>query len=141
MRLTPRKEEVKAVVELLESDGYDSADALAKDVIKRVAELFAEREWYAYAFRFGPGSQVISWGPLPSETEVKRFADRLGVEGEHLSVHLFSTAAALTRLEATSADVVGKDAILCPKCGHPNGTHRHEKKLGICQIPACGCKS
>jgi hypothetical protein len=141
VRITPRKDEVKAVVELLESDGYDSADALAKDLIKRVADLFSEREWWAYAFRFGPGSQVLSWGPLSSETEVKRFAERLSVEGEHLSVKLYSTAAALTRLEESAGAVLGKDATLCLNCGHPNGTHMHEKKIGICQLKGCGCRS
>jgi hypothetical protein len=140
VRLTPRREEVKAVVELLESDGYDSADALAKDVIKRVADLFAERDMYAYAFRFAPGSQVLAWGPLTSETEVKRFATRIGLEGEHLAVRLFSTSAALTRVEENK-HTAGKDAVICPKCGHPAGTHRHEKRLGQCQVARCGCKS
>jgi hypothetical protein len=140
VRLTPRRDEVKAVVELLESDGYDSADALAKDVIKRVADLFAEREWWAYAFRFGPGSQVLSWGPLSSETEVKRFAEKMGVGGEHLAVRLFSTTAALTRAEENQTSV-GKDAALCPNCGHPNGTHMHERRVGICQLNGCKCQS
>lgn len=135
MRVTPRKDEVAAIAQLLESPDYDSADALARDVIKRVAELFAEREWYALAWRLGPGSPVLSWGPLSSDSEAEKFGSKLSVGGEGISVKLHSTAAMLQRFE--DSDIA--PSTLCGNCKHPHGTHRHEKRLGKCQVRGCKC--
>lgn len=135
MRITPRKAEVQEIVKLLESDDYDSADGLAKDVIKRVGELFAEREFYAYAWRAGVGSPVLAWGPLPSEAEVKKFATRANLGGQHLAVRLFSTEAMLGRVEEASK---GKSSH-CPSCGHPLGAHEHPRMSNKCAVGGCRC--
>lgn len=135
MKVSPRKAEVTEIVKLLESDGYDSADALAKDVIKRCAELFAEREWYAYAWR-GMGLS-LAWGPLSSETEAKKFAQKTELEGQHAVVKLFSTGSLLSRLaEAESAEERGA---FCVTCEHPLGAHEHPKMSGKCAVGGCSC--
>lgn len=136
MKLTPRAPEVKAIVDLLESDGYDSAEVLAKDIIKRVGELFAEREWFALAHRDKPGGLVLAWGPLSSDTEVQRFGKKLALGGEAISVKLYSTAAILDRVESSSA---GR-AALCTGCHHPIFVHQHEKYGGKCALRDCDCK-
>jgi hypothetical protein len=141
VRVTPRAAEVKAVVQVMEDTGYDTAEAMAKDIIKRVAELFAERDWHAYACRLaGTSGLVLMWGPLSSPTEVQRFASKVGIEGEHREVKLYSTAAMLGRIE-DELTVEAKDAGTCQSCGHPRGLHLHEKKVGQCQLDGCNCKA
>ncbi|ONI83467.1 hypothetical protein ALI22I_33740 [Saccharothrix sp. ALI-22-I] len=136
MKITPRKNEVAAVVQLLESDGYDSAEALAKDVIKRVAELFADREFYAFVHRFGPGQLQIAWGPFTSDAEVVKFANKAKLGGEAMSLKLCSTGAFLARL--------GKNQIApserCATCNHPHGAHEHPTFGGRCAVRGCACK-
>ena len=136
MKITPRKNEVAAVVELLEKEGYESADALAKDVIKKVAELFSEREFYALAWRENAAGLSLCWGPLTSDTEVTRFGEKLALGGQAVSVKLGSVASMLER-HASAEEGLSK---LCTSCRHPHGTHRHEGKLGQCMVRGCKCK-
>ncbi|WNV90279.1 hypothetical protein [Umezawaea sp. Da 62-37] len=138
MKITPRKDEVAAVAQLLESDGYDSAEALAKDVIKRVAEVLADREFYAWVHRFGPGQLQIAWGPFTSDAEVVKFAKKAALGGESMSLKLCSTGAFLTRLDKNRA--VPSTKCADPACGHPHGAHEHPKFGGRCAIRGCGCK-
>lgn len=134
MRVTPRREEVKRVVALLESDDFDSADALAKEIIKEVAACFAEREWYAFAWR--DRGLSLAWGPLSSDSEVQRFAKKAALGGEGRSVKLFSTASMLDRLEAAGK----KDRVThCVTCEHPLGAHEHPTMRGCCAVRGCGC--
>lgn len=130
------------MVELLESDGYASAEALAKDVIKRVGELFAERDWYAYAYRLGGTDGItVLWGPLSSHNEVKKFADRLALQGEDGIFQLSSTAEQLRLVEEGEAGIQNPAAATCLACGHPGGPHLHEKRVGRCQMNGCRCTS
>lgn len=142
MRLTPRAAEVKAIVELLESEGYDSAEALAKDVIKRVGEIFAERDWYAYAYRLGGADGItVLWGPLSSHNEMKKFADRLALQGEDGIFKLASTAEMLRHVAESEGGVPNPAAQTCLDCGHPGGAHLHERRVGKCQMDRCRCTS
>ncbi|XVV02792.1 hypothetical protein ACQPW3_36420 [Actinosynnema sp. CA-248983] len=138
MRITPRKDEVAAVVELLESDGYNSADALAKDVIKKVAELFADREFYAWVHRFGPGQLQLAWGPFTSDAEVVKFAKKAALGGESMSLKLCSTGAFLERLGKNKT--APSERCANPACGHIHGAHEHPKFGGRCAIRGCTCK-
>ncbi|WP_367135853.1 hypothetical protein [Saccharothrix sp. HUAS TT1] len=136
MKITPRKDEVAAVVQLLESDGYDSAEALAKDVIKRVAELFGDREFYAWVHRFGPGQLQLAWGPLTSDSEVLKLAKKASLGGESMSLKLYSTNGLLARI--AEGNIAPTEH--CTDCGHPHGAHEHPKFGGRCAIRRCTCK-
>jgi hypothetical protein len=129
---------VKAVVALLESDAYDSPEALAKDIIKTVADELDQREWYALAWRDKLGADALSlaWGVFPSESEAGTFAKSLTFGGVARPVKLYSAVEMQARIDAPE-DPVGRS--LCTTCGHPHGTHRHEKRLGKCQVDRCGC--
>lgn len=128
------------MVELLESDGYDTAEALAKDVIKKVAELFAERDWYAYAYRLGGTNGItVLWGPFSSHNECKKFADRLELRGEDGIFQLGSTAEQLRLVAEGEAGVQNPATAICLNCGHPGGPHLHEKRIGKCQLNGCRC--
>lgn len=135
MKVTPRRDEVKAVVEVLESPDYDSAEAMAKDVIKLVATLFAERDWYAFAHRDKPGSLVLAWGPLSSDAEVKRFGKKMALGGEALSVKLYSTARSLRYADEMDTPPNTE----CGGCRHPIGLHEHPKTGGACVARGCTC--
>jgi hypothetical protein len=139
VRLTPRKNEYAQVVKLLESDAYDSAEALAKDIIKTVADFLDDREWYALAWRdkLGPDALSLAWGVFPSEVEARRFGEALAVGGHAQAVKLYSASEMVARSKEAD-DLVGRS--LCKNCGHPHGAHQHERRMGQCQVDRCGCK-
>lgn len=137
MKLTPRKDEIKAVVDVLESDGYDNADQMARAVIKVVAEALGQREWYAYAHRFKVGQTPMLWGPLSSDKEVEKLARTIGLDGDHRSMKMYSPAAIVERM---SKDSEGASQF-CASCGHPKGAHQHPKQSGMCAVRSCSCNT
>lgn len=136
MKVTPRKAEVAAVVAVLEDTSFESGADMAKEIIKTVGLLFAERDWYAFAWRDKPvGGLSLAWGPLSSPTEVTRMAAKLAIGGEAQGVKLYSTAAMLATIEEQ-----GKGSSkTCTTCGHPHGTHQHERQVGKCKVRGCRC--
>lgn len=73
MAVTPRKEEVARVVELLE-DEHESAEALAKVLIKEIMGPMAQaREWYVAVHKPYPDTDRAHWtwlfGPVSQERE------------------------------------------------------------------------
>lgn len=137
MRITPRGNEVKAVVSLMESDEYDTADAMAKAIIKRVAELFAEREWHAWVYRESPDAFYIPFGPFTSDTEAKRFAGRWvdALKGQHMILPLHSTAALTAQMAAYKSP-----SHYCAECNHSLVSHQHPKIQPKCAVKGCKCK-
>lgn len=136
MRITPRGNEIKAVVDLLEDDSYDSAQSLAKAIIKRVAEVFAERDWHAWVWRESPDAFQLAWGPYSSENEAKRASARVGLAGQFMVLPLYSTAALVDRL---SADVI--PSYFCEACNHQVLSHQHPKIQPKCAVRGCECKA
>lgn len=138
MRVTPRAAEVKAVVGLLESDQFDSADALAKAVIKQVGELFAERDWYAWVYRESPDAYYLPWGPFSSDSEAKKFAGKYVdmLAGEHMILKLYSTAA----LADGVTNGRKQPSMFCAGCNHSLISHQHPKIQPRCAVRSCKCK-
>ena len=137
--LTPRKEEVARIVAMLESTEFEDGPAMARAIIREVHSIFEERDWSALAWRDNPDGTGLSlaWGPFTSDTEAMRFAKRLDVGGVARTVTLYSVHAMMETIEAATA---GKEKF-CPNCGHPVGTHQHERQIGNCQVRGCKCKS
>lgn len=133
MRLSPRKDEIKAVIDILEDDSFENADKMARALIKQVAEQLAEREWYALAHREGPGGMVLFWGPLSSEGEVAKFGEKAALGGQNFSVKLNSTGSMLARMDK-------KTSPYCSTCHHPHGAHQHPSMSGRCALRSCPCK-
>lgn len=138
--LTPRKDEVRRVMEVLESTEFDSGEAMAKAVIKEVHSIFEEREWTALLWK-APGvsenTLSLAWGPFTSETEAVRFAKRLDAGGLARALPLSSVG----MMEAHIATTATGKAKNCPNCDHPVGTHMHERAIGRCMVVRCKCKS
>lgn len=136
MRVTPRAAEVKAIVELLESSDFDSADDLAKAILKRTADLFAERDWYAWVWRENPGSFLqLAWGPYSSENEAKKASARVGLRGQFMTLPLYSTAALTNRLASDHPP-----SQLCKGCNHQHVSHQHPKIQPKCAVRGCKCR-
>ena len=95
MNLRPRKNEWQAVLAILESDNeFETLEDMAKEIVQVLADEFAKRDWYAFGIHVG--DIPVGYGPLTSETEVRKFAEKIGWSGR--GVKLYSTANALERL-------------------------------------------
>lgn len=138
MRVTPRGPEVKAIVALLESDDWDSDEALAKAVIKRTCELLSDRDMYAWVYGMGDGFN-LAWGPFASESEAKKFAGKYleMLKGMHMILPLGSPSALEER--ATS-NTVQSQFCQNEQCTHSIVSHEHPKKNGKCAARGCKCK-
>lgn len=69
MRFTVRKEETQAIVDILESDDYASADDMAAALIHAVVDVLWFRDWYILAASVD--GQTIAYGPFASEAEAR----------------------------------------------------------------------
>jgi hypothetical protein len=137
VRLTPRGTEVKAVVALLESDQFDSADALAKAIIKEVADHFSHRDWYAWVYRENPEAFYLPFGIFSSDIEAKKFAGRYVsmLKGEHMILHLHSSADLDARM--ATHKIPSK---FCQNCNHSLVVHEHPKIQPKCAVRGCNCR-
>lgn len=135
MKVTPRGHEVKAVIDIMERDL--TADAMAKALIKEVAEMLAMRDWYALTHRFkldkGNG---VNYGPFASVIEAQKAAEKWIGAGEGGWVKLYSPG----QLEARA---VGKKWIgYCQTCTHAKNLHLMDgSRRGKCGLSNCRCSS
>ena len=121
MSLTPRKDEVAALVELLDLD-WDSPEALAKAFLKRSFELIQQRTTYLVAVPNGQMSSV--YGVFATAADAKRAGDA-SMFGRAFYVRpLWGTPELQENQEA--------GARLCKTCNHPKGLHDHPKTAGRC---------
>lgn len=138
--LTPRKDEVRRVVEILESSDFETGEAMAKAIIKETYQILLERSWFALLWRTNTATGrdlSLSWGPFTSATEAERFAKKLEIGGTARALPLSSVA----MMEAHVARTARGKAKNCPNCDHPIGTHLHERRMGHCMVRGCKCKS
>lgn len=136
MKLTPRKHEIDAVIALLESDSYASADALAKDIIKTVADELDMRDWYALTHRWRDGQRGINWGPFASPIEALRVAEYIG-EGQFGTVKLYSPGVLLANAKGRK-----NTAGYCrhKQCGHAPFLHLTVGTgRSACGLSTCEC--
>ena len=137
MKLTPRGVEVKAVAELLESGDYDSPEALAKAVIKKVAELLGDREMYAWFYRQSPEGFALGWGPFTSENNAKGFAAKYVdmLDGTHAVFPLNSPNELTRGVEGQTIP-----SFFCTTCNHQLISHEHPKIQPKCAVRGCKCR-
>jgi hypothetical protein len=137
MRITPRADEVKAVVAIMESDEYESADLMAKAIIKQVAESFAERTFYAWVYRESPDAFYLPFGPFTSDNEAKKFAGKYVdmLAGQHMILSLHSTKELTDRM---ATHVIPTHH--CQSCNHQLISHEHPKIQPKCAVRGCKCR-
>lgn len=74
MSFTIKKSEIEAIKAVLEQDDLESADDMAKALIKTMIEELAKRETVAYVHRY-PGGTTISW-PFWYEKDARKFHEQ-----------------------------------------------------------------
>jgi len=131
MRITPRRDEIKRIAEILESDSYESADKMAAAVLKEAAKILSMRDTYAVVL-----SKHASFGPFGSKKEAEKAGKvLLGASGEH-GVGL-ARLASPGRLEA---QLEGSDWPGYCRCRHSKELHlMNGSARGRCGM-YCGCE-
>lgn len=119
-RITPRKAEVEAIAAVLEDETHDSADAMARAVLKTAAELIFDRDLFVV---YAAAMPAVAWGPYFTETQARAaWLSEVGPTvangqgGGIIPVHPFPDAY-VTGLE---------DPRDTCACGHPRWRHTTE---------------
>ncbi|MEU5433857.1 hypothetical protein AB0G73_10835 [Streptomyces sp. NPDC020719] len=122
---------------LLEDSSFESADQMAKALIKEVAEILQMRDWFALVHTWKDGHRGLNWAPFGNEAEAKSFADKMAIGGTGRLVKLYSPGVML----ANAAGKKGwKGYCQHDECGHAPFTHSAATSArGACQVPTCPC--
>ena len=128
MSVVPRKEEIAAVIALLESDSFDSSRDMAAQVIKTVADVLAVRTTRGVAVGMPGKPPALAIGPFYTLADAKRTvrdAQEAGLE------------ARMARLGGTgsieAAQVLRR---ACVQCSHPIEMHI----FVTCAVAKCDCQ-
>ncbi|WP_326554697.1 hypothetical protein [Micromonospora sp. NBC_01813] len=138
MRFTPRKEEIQPVIDLLESEGFDSAEDMAKALIKAVVELLWFRDWYVLGVK-GGGGQPVAFGPFASEAEARSLGTKL--QGVLVPLDPSEWGVVQVRgLGGTAEERQGGGFGFCctEGCGHPAYAHSMSDGPGRGHCILCG---
>ncbi|MFF4528149.1 hypothetical protein ACFY1P_02650 [Streptomyces sp. NPDC001407] len=137
MRITPRKEEIAAIVALLEDPTFESATHLAKAVYKEAAELIQMRDTFVLVHTWKDGSRGLNFGPFASEAEAKSFGTKMAFGGSGRLVKLYSPGVMLANHDGKKG---WKGYCFDRECGHAPFTHSIASAArGGCHIPTCPC--
>ena len=128
MSLTPRKEEVAAVVALLESDQYDTSEGMARDIIKLVADILSLRTTRGVALGMpGQTPPALALGPYYTLRDAKKAVSDAQEAG---------LQARMARLDGTgsikAAQVIKRVCV----CGHRTEMHVFVN----CAVTGCACQ-
>ena len=129
MPLTPRKDELAAVAALLESSDYATVEAMARDLIKTVSVLLAQRSSFGvYTELEGPVRAGFSMGPYWTKGDAEKALERAATAG------MRGFVAALHSVD-TVRPAMDHTAKVCA-CGHR--PEMHVGKYG-CAVYRCPC--
>jgi hypothetical protein len=131
MALTPRKEEISAVVEVLESDEHEDSTSMAKALIRVIAEQLQQRDAYGVAIGLRTDSMRIAHGPMWTILEAKRVVKEAEARGlvAFVAPLLGASNALRDEEEATFKRCV---------CGHPAALHGSAIKPKAYTTLGCG---
>lgn len=121
--VTPRKNELDAVIAVMESDEYEDAKATARAIVKALYNEWRRREWWVVAHKVGPTAGFTTLHGLePSEKAAERFAQGMGT-GIATPLMVFPVGAFEDRLEDMKRDEWTRRRHPCADCGHPKELH------------------
>ncbi|MGW1040005.1 hypothetical protein [Streptomyces sp. NPDC002547] len=138
MRITPRSHEIQKIIELLEDPTFDSAEAMAKAVIKEVGDMLQMRDLFVLVHTWHNGGKGLNYGPFGSVAEGEAWAKKVAIGGHGRIVPLTASGITLANVEGRPDGWPG----YCydPQCGHPPYTHSSSGTArGKCQLTTCKC--
>ena len=149
MPLVPRKAEIKQVVEVLEDPGYESADAMARALLKLTYRLLQERDWWVAGWQeSNPRENGVRWnhlyGPFASHTDAYKallIGVAVGPDGVQRGIFKVNgIAAAEDLLAALDSDESALDPTCT--CGHRKSNHNVPGAGPGCYAPrhVCQCR-
>jgi hypothetical protein len=132
MRLNPRKNEYEAVIALMESEDYETADLLAKAIVIAVAEELSHRDTTGIAVRFpGEKGPYLAVGPFYHKADVENWRQEAQEAGLETRTARLSSPDCLRPPEAVRSG-------FC-ECGHQREQHVVYGKKGKETAPRdCG---
>ena len=139
MSITPRQDEIRTVVALMEGVSEDEVDmkgapaeavALARDIIKTLGDRFLERSWYVNAVRVDGLTLLYGLGAT------EKAAETAGPTDWPRQVMQVYSAATWTARQVPDSD--GKD-VACSNCRHPKHLHDWPSKGVAKNRPGKGC--
>ena len=131
MALSTRKDEIQAIVDLLESGEHETAEELAKAVFRKAADLLAQRDGFGVGIGLPGDDMVLPHGPYFSILDAKRTVREAEARG----------------LRAFIAPLLGAGNALPPEaeathrrctCGHPQALHGAAMKPKAMTSLGCG---
>lgn len=132
---TPRTNEVKTVLDLLESDQYETPEAMARAIVKAVAlELSSKRDALGVALKLTKEtSTILAVGPFYDKRDAEKYLEKAAENG------LVGFTAPLTGTDALNfyEDTGAKRT--CVSCGHAKEMHG-VVKTKTCAVYKCECK-
>jgi hypothetical protein len=116
MAITPRKEEVQAVVDVLESGEFEDSADMARALVKVIAAELQKRDGYGVAIGLKTDDMRIPHGPYFTILEAKRVVKEAEARGLVAFVAPLLGAGSALREEE---EAYGKRCV----CGHPKELH------------------
>ena len=137
--ITPRSNEVDAVLGILESEDYEDPKAMARAIVKALAEQFAQRDSFGVV-NISPGF-IYGWGPFWTQRDAEKFGGALTAGG--MKPYRL-TLAGPEKYQAAPQGRAGGLGEKCP-CGHLALAHGSWSKgtltpgPGACAWKGCKC--
>lgn len=75
MSISPRANEVQAVVKIMESQDYDTAEQMAAAIVRAVAAELAKRDSLGVAAGFPGEGPVLAVGPFYDSRDVQKYVE------------------------------------------------------------------
>ena len=115
--ISPRANELAAVVEILESDEHEDPKAMAGAIVRRLGQLFEERDSYGVAIGLPTDDVEIPFGPFHNIGDAKKIVNEARARGLRAFV-----APLLAPTRALRDDEESR-ASRCKNCSHPKELH------------------
>lgn len=138
-RINPRESEIAAVVALMESEEFDSPEALARAIVVTVAGELSHRVTQGVAAGFPGEKASLAAGPFYHKDDVQKFIEKAQEAG------LWARPARLSSPDCI-LDSEALEAGFC-ECNHVKEIHVVKVSKGTagppkeCGITECDCRS
>jgi hypothetical protein len=130
--------QVKRIVDILNSEDYDSPEQMARAILKEASSIIGETDSWGAITRIPVNNQFPFevWGPFPDKTQAKKLTT------------VFEGAVAFIKMRGTIS-LDDRERLVAPKsndkscetCDHPQFAHLNgTKTMDGCRVPGCTCK-